>query len=75
MSLFGSFFVLIMIFGLAALAVWIYALVDAIQVPDDSMYRAGNKLLWVLVIVFAQLIGAIIYLAVGRPPRDARFPA
>ncbi len=67
-------FVLIMFFGLAALAVWIYALVDAIRVPDDSMYRAGNKLVWVLVIVFAQFIGAIIYLTVGRPASRASRP-
>lgn len=63
-----------MIFGLAALAVWIYALVDAIRVPDDSMYRAGNKLVRVLVIVFAQLVGAIIHLAIGRPVKGASSP-
>ena len=53
----------------------IYALVDAIRVPDDSMYRTGNKLIWVLVIIFAQpLIGPIIYLAMGSPqtPRAPR---
>lgn len=66
-----------------ALIVWIWALVDAVKVPDDSMFRAGNKLIWVLIIVFAQVIGAIIYLAVGRPsaaervsgpPRDPNMP-
>jgi hypothetical protein len=55
---------------LLALAIWIYALVDAISVPDDSMYRAGNKLIWVLVILLAPLAGAIIYLVVGRPAVD-----
>ena len=44
-----------------------WALVDCIQVPDDTMYRSGTKLIWVLVIVFATLIGAIVYLAIGRP--------
>jgi len=44
-------------------------LVDAIQVPDDSMYRSGTKLVWVLVIVLTQVVGAIIYFAIGRPPR------
>jgi hypothetical protein len=47
--------------------VWIWALVDAIQVPDDSMYRSGTKLVWVLVIVLTQVIGAIIYFAIGKP--------
>jgi hypothetical protein len=57
------------LFGIAAFVVWIWALVDAISVPDDSHYRAGNKLIWVLVIVLAQVIGALVYLAVGRPVR------
>jgi hypothetical protein len=52
----------------------IYALIDAIRVPDDSMYQAGNKLIWVIVIVFLPLFGPIIYLAIGAPrtPRTPR---
>ena len=47
---------------------FVYALVDAIRVPDDSMYRAGNKLIWVLVILLVPVvIGPLVYLAVGRP--------
>jgi hypothetical protein len=55
---------------LLALIIWAYALVDAISVPDDSMYRTGNKLIWVLVILLAPLVGAIIYFLVGRPAVD-----
>ncbi len=58
-----------------AIVMLIYALVDAIRVPDDSMYRTGSKLIWVLVILFAQpLIGPIIYLVMGSPqtPRAPR---
>ena len=57
-------------FGLlwiAAMVVWIWALIDCIQVPDDAMYRSGTKLIWVLVIVFATVIGAIVYFVIGRP--------
>lgn len=57
---------------LAATGVWIYALVDAIRVPTDDDYRAGTKLIWVLVIVFGHLIGAIIYLAMGKPTSPSR---
>jgi uncharacterized membrane protein len=70
----------ITILAIASLVVWIWALVDAIQVPDDSMYRAGTKLVWVLVIVFLQVIGAVIYFAIGRPamrpapPRPGELP-
>jgi Phospholipase_D-nuclease N-terminal len=65
---------LIIPFGLlfvGSFVVWIWALVDAIQVPDDSMYRSGTKLVWVLVIVLTQVVGAIIYFAIGRPSRRA----
>jgi hypothetical protein len=58
---------IVMILFVAGLALWVWALVDAIQVRDDAMYRNGNKLIWVLVIVLAGVIGAIVYLAVGRP--------
>ncbi len=70
--LFAPFFLFFGVFWLGAFVLWIWALVDCIQVPDDSLYQSGNKLIWVLVIVFASAIGAILYLAIGRPPRDAR---
>jgi hypothetical protein len=51
------------LFGLAALAFWIWALVDAIQNPRlDS----NERLIWILVIVLTTWIGAIIYFIVGR---------
>jgi hypothetical protein len=61
--------VLILLLVLALVALWIWTLVDAIRVPDDADYRAGTKLLWVLVIVLTGFIGAAVYLAVGRPAR------
>jgi hypothetical protein len=61
--------VLILLLVLALVALWIWALVDAIRVPDDAHYRAGTKLVWVLVIALTGFIGAAVYLAVGRPAR------
>jgi type VI protein secretion system component VasK len=61
--------ILILLLVLALVALWIWALVDAIRVPDDAHYRAGTKLIWVLVIVLTGFIGAAVYLAVGRPAR------
>jgi hypothetical protein len=52
----------------------IWALVDAIRVPDDSMYRAGTKLIWVLVILFGNVIGSIVYFAIGRPEPGTQPP-
>jgi Phospholipase_D-nuclease N-terminal len=63
----GGFFAIFSVFFLLNIVLVIWALVDAIKVPDDSMYRAGNKLVWVLVILLAGFVGAIIYFAVGRP--------
>jgi type VI protein secretion system component VasK len=60
---------LLLLLVLALVAVWVWALVDAIRVPDDAHYRAGTKLLWVLVIALTGLVGAALYLAVGRPAR------
>ncbi len=61
-------------FGLlwvAALVVWIWALVDCVQVKDDSLYQSGNKLVWVLIIVLLSFIGAILYFLIGRPKPGA----
>jgi hypothetical protein len=63
--------VLILAVVLALVALWIWALVDAIRVPDDAHYRAGTKLIWVLVIALTGFVGAAGYLAVGRPARRA----
>jgi hypothetical protein len=69
--IFAGFFA----FFIANIVLVIWALVDAIRVPDDSMYRAGNKLIWILVIILAGFVGAIVYFFVGRPvpggPRGA----
>lgn len=56
-------FIVIVGLGIASLVVWIWALVDAIKNPalDSTM-----RLVWILVIIFTQIVGAIIYLAVGR---------
>lgn len=71
---FWPFFGLIGILTIAALALWIWALVDCIQVPDDSMYESGNKLVWVLIIVLTNWIGAILYLLIGRPRKPMSPP-
>jgi hypothetical protein len=39
--------------------------------PSDADFKAGTQLVWILVILLAQGIGAIIYLIVGRPPGGA----
>ncbi len=67
----GVFFLFFLVFVVGGLAVLIYALVDAIRMPSDADFKAGTQLVWILVILLAQVIGAIIYLIVGRPPGGA----
>lgn len=73
---FEWFFIGFWLFLVANIVLVVWALIDAIKVPDDSMFAAGNKLIWVLVILLGGFVGAIVYLAAGRPPRggDAAGP-
>ncbi|MGA2052872.1 MAG: PLDc N-terminal domain-containing protein [Opitutales bacterium] len=48
---------------LLGLIFWIWMLVDCIQ---NRRLDSTQKLIWVLVIIFANLLGAIIYCIVGR---------
>jgi uncharacterized membrane protein len=69
---FGVGFVLIVfVFGIGGLVLMIYALVDAVRMPNDASFKTGTQLVWVLVIVLTSGIGALIYLIVGRPPGGA----
>ena len=53
---------------LGSLAFWIWMLIDCLRYePPDSL----DKLVWVLVILLASVVGALIYLVVRKLPRDA----
>ena len=71
-GLFGGVFALFFL-GVMAVAVlgtvfWVLALVDLLRRPGWQWPAAGqNQLVWVLVVVLGQLIGAIIYWLVARP--------
>jgi hypothetical protein len=54
------------------LAVQLYALADLAR---RERVRGGRKWVWVLVIAFGNLLGAIIYLAVGPAPAEVDIPA
>jgi hypothetical protein len=49
--------------GLVSFVIWIWALIDAIKNPalDSNM-----RLIWILVLVFTGVLGAIVYLLIGR---------
>ena len=50
--------------GLALTVFWIWMLVDAIQNKGVS---DGEKVGWVLAIVFFHFIGSVLYFFIGRP--------
>ena len=52
--------------GLALLGLWIYCVLDVIR-TDDSLVRHMPKLVWLALVVLAPAIGAIAWLALGRP--------
>ena len=53
--------------GVALLAFWIWMLVSAIQ---NRGLSEGEKIAWVLVIVFLHALGALLYLLIGHPKRN-----
>ena len=36
------------------------------HVLKQSRYRFGNKIMWVIIVVFIQIIGPIMYLTIGK---------
>ncbi len=63
------FLLIVLVFGLGAgfFIFWIWMLVDAIQ---NRGLRDGEKVAWVLAIVFLHLLAAILYFFLGRPKRN-----
>jgi Phospholipase_D-nuclease N-terminal len=68
----SGFFAFFVVFWVASTAFWIWTFVDAIRVPEDRFYRDGSKLIWGLVVGLGGFIGAIVYLAIGRPDPATR---
>ncbi len=59
---------IILIIGFGGMILWIWTLIDCITNESD---QGNERIVWVVVIAVAQLIGALIYLIVRRPKRIA----
>ena len=58
------------VLGLVALVFWIWLLIDCLtKEPSEG----NDKLIWVLVIVFTNWVGALIYYFVRRPERIRQY--
>lgn len=54
--------------ALSTLGIWVWALADSLRRPTAQWAAAGqSQVVWVLVIVVANLIGSVLYLAIARP--------
>lgn len=54
--------------AVAGMAFWIWMIIDCATKESD---QGNTKLVWVIIILFANLIGALIYYFVRRPQRLA----
>lgn len=71
------FVILLLIFGaavigLALFAFWLWMLVHAATNPG---LEQGEKIAWVLILVFVPFIGPIVYFFIGRPKACRQRPA
>ncbi len=60
----GAFLILLLvILAAVSIVLWFWMLVDCLKRPDDKFAYGGNnaKIVWILVIIFTGLIGALIY--------------
>lgn len=55
--------VLAAVFALAAFVFWLWMLIHAIQ---NRGLTDSERIVWVLVIIFLNLLGALLYLIVGK---------
>ncbi len=65
-------FFLLAFLGIAVFGsiLWVWMLIDC---ATNEPAEGNEKIVWILVIVFTHVIGALIYLLVRRPERRARF--
>ena len=61
------FFLFLGVIGLLLFVFWIWMLIDAIQ---NKGLTEGEKIGWVLALVFLHFIAGLLYFFIGRPKRN-----
>lgn len=54
------------VLSVLTLVLWVYCLFDVIT-TDESRCRNAPKMLWVIVVLLAPLLGSLLWLIAGRP--------
>lgn len=49
-----------------AILEWTLAIVALVHVLNHPHYRFGNKPMWIVIVLFIQIIGPIVYFLFGR---------
>ena len=62
----GAAFTLFILLIVAGFVFWIRILLDCVRNEPDT---GNDKVVWVIIIVFTQIIGALMYYYVRRRPR------
>ena len=61
--IFGFGMLFMFLFWIASIILWISALIDILK----SDFRGGSdKIVWLLVVVFLPLLGAVLYFVIGK---------
>jgi hypothetical protein len=58
------FFLISAVISLLCFVFWVWMLVDAIK---NRALSDGEKIVWVLVIIFLPFLGSILYFFIGKP--------
>ncbi|MFF0776287.1 PLD nuclease N-terminal domain-containing protein [Nonomuraea wenchangensis] len=59
--------------SVVTLVLWLYCLFDVITTPEP-LCRNLPKILWLVIVFLAPLVGSIVWLLAGRPERRAPAP-
>ena len=72
MDLFAILIVLVLgVIGILTFAFWVWMIIDCAK---NKGLSDGERIVWILVIIFVQVIGTVIYFFVGRPRNREHAP-
>jgi hypothetical protein len=58
---------LVLLFFLLPIIFWVFALIDILK----NNFQDNNKIIWVLVVIFLPIIGAVLYFIIGKKQKMA----
>jgi hypothetical protein len=70
MGLPGASELILLLFLLLPACIWIWALIDCANNEPSS---GNDKIIWVLIIIFLGVFGALLYLIARRPKRVRQY--